>query len=50
LRRESQSSIVSSIAIVPSRWEKWRLMRQIYAWAKFSKNLRYTSVNKSSRG
>lgn len=29
--RESQSTILSSIPIVPSRWENWRPMSQIYA-------------------
>jgi len=32
LSRESQSTILSSIPIVPSRWESWRPMSQIYAF------------------
>src|SRR5713226_873653 len=31
LSRESQSSVTSSIPVVPSRWENWRPMSQIYA-------------------
>ena len=31
LSRESQSAILSSIPIVPSRWESWRPISQIYA-------------------
>jgi len=35
LSRENQSNIVSSIPVVPSRWENWRPMSRIYASAKF---------------
>ena len=39
LRRENQSSTVSSIPVAPSRWENWRPMWQIYASANFSMNV-----------
>jgi hypothetical protein len=31
LSRDSQSSMVMRSPAVPARWEKWRLMAQIYA-------------------
>jgi hypothetical protein len=38
LSSENQSNIVSSIPVVPSRWENWRPMSRIYASAKLPMN------------